>query len=446
MRTKKTGFSLNNKKIGRFNLSDKTLLLPEMGRISTRMVASALKGFGIGAKVMETCKGIELGKKYTSGKECYPCQVTTGDILYFMKNEMSKENFDIGRYLYLMPEAAGPCRFGMYNKYQRTVLDSFPELEKLKIVSLSADDSYSFDGMIGKKKVKDLRKVAFVAVVAADILERLAMRIRPYEKESGMADIFIEEASDLMGKVFETYASKKKINSIFCSLEKIVKEGKAILDPSIPPKPLIGIVGEIYMRNHSEANQNLIKVLERQGAEAVNASIAEWINFTVYKEFRDAKKRLRLSLRTFKRKNVLKQLKKIVDFQTTLFYQKYRQSQIYRRTRNILDLAQDHDIKELENIVNKRELFSFDIGTEACLSIPGVLSYARNGFNGVVNVYPFTCMPSTISSAIVKPVISRMHVPYLDVSYDSSFQPGRETAIRTFTYQAEQHFKRHGRP
>jgi hypothetical protein len=60
-------------------------------------------------------------------------------------------------------------------------------------------------------------------------------------------------------------------------------------------------------------------------------------------------------------------------------------------------------------------------------------------------VYPFTCMPSTTTSAIVKPLMSKLGVPYLDAAYDSSVQPGREAAIRTFMYQAHQHFKRRGR-
>jgi hypothetical protein len=41
--------------------------------------------------------------------------------------------------------------------------------------------------------------------------------------------------------------------------------------------------------------------------------------------------------------------------------------------------------------------------------------------------------------------MSRQGVPYLDVPCDSSVQPGREAAIRTFMYQTHQHFKRNGR-
>ena len=96
-------------------------------------------------------------------------------------------------------------------------------------------------------------------------------------------------------------------------------------------------------------------------------------------------------------------------------------------------------------ILKQDDLYSFDVGTEACLSIAGIIAYAKHGFNGVVNVYPFTCMPSTATSAVTKPIMSESRVPYLDAPYDSSIQPGREATIRTFMYQANQHMKRHGR-
>jgi predicted nucleotide-binding protein (sugar kinase/HSP70/actin superfamily) len=102
-------------------------------------------------------------------------------------------------------------------------------------------------------------------------------------------------------------------------------------------------------------------------------------------------------------------------------------------------------VGELEKVLKEEDLFSFEIGTEACLSIAGIMEYARGGYNGVVNVYPFTCMPSTATSAIVRPLMSKLRIPYLDTPYDSSSQPGREAAIRTFMYQAQQHLGQNGR-
>jgi predicted nucleotide-binding protein (sugar kinase/HSP70/actin superfamily) len=440
-------FQSLTEKVGRFNFRDKTLLIPEMNRIGCHLLAAVFRGFGIQARVMETCKGLDLGSEYTSGKECYPCQITTGDILYAMREEQKTlgEAFDADNYVYFMPEADGPCRFGMYNKYQRIVLDTFPELERLKIGALSTKDGYSLAGIIDDSRVRDLRKTAYLSVVVGDILDRLLWRTRPYEGTAGTADAFIEEAVHRMGKAFERYGPDKDFDRILKELEAVIQEGKEIVDPEIPLKPLIGMVGEIYLRTHVQANQDVIRTLERYGAEVVNASICEWANYTSYDRLRETRAKFRLCLRQFRFKPLKRLLKDMVSYSGDYYYQNFRQKQTYRRIRSVVELPEDHEIGHLEAILKEKDLFSFEVGTEACLSISGIVAYAREGYNGVVNVYPFTCMPSTITSAIVKPIMGELGVPYLDTPYDSSVQPGREAAIRTFMYQAEQHFKRHGR-
>ncbi len=440
-------FQSLSENVGQLNLRGKTFLIPEMNRIGCHLIAGSFRGFGINALVMETYKGLDLGMEYTSGKECYPCQVTLGDILYYMKKEEERlgDAFNPDDYIYFMPESSGPCRFGMYNKFQRIVLDSFPGLKDLKIGSLSTGDGYSLEGIIDKAQVGDLRKSAYFAVVVADILDRLLWRVRPYERDEGITDDFIERAMQEMAASFEAYGVKKDFDRILDKMEEIIVEGQMIIDPSIPPKPLIGIVGEIYLRTQVHSNQHLIRVLEQHGAEVVNASIGEWMNFISYYKLREARTGFRLNLKQFRLGPMWRHLKDMARFAGELGYQEYRQKQVYRRALSLIDLAEDHKIKDLEDTLKEDDLLSFDVGTEACLSISGILEYARHGYNGVLNVYPFTCMPSTVTSAVVRPVMSRLKVPYLDTPYDSSFQPGREAAIRTFMYQAHQHMRHHGR-
>jgi predicted nucleotide-binding protein (sugar kinase/HSP70/actin superfamily) len=155
-------FASLTKSIGKFQLHSKTVLIPQMNRIAAHLMAATFKSFGIHARVLETFKGLDLGKKHTSGKECFPCQITMGDILFFLKQEQEKLGpaFDPQNYLYFLPEADGPCRFGMYNKYQRMVLDSFPGLEKVKIVSITATDGYSLEGLIEQNRMLDFRKAS----------------------------------------------------------------------------------------------------------------------------------------------------------------------------------------------------------------------------------------------------------------------------------------------
>jgi len=448
MESKKVvSFKSLNKTVGKFSLKERTFLIPQMNRIGGHLLAATFRGFGIQAKVMDTYKGLDLGKEYTSGKECYPCQITTGDILYFMKKEKERlgEAFDPDDYIYFMPESSGPCRFGMYNKYQRIILDSLPDLNRLKIGSLTTDDGYSLSGLIDSKRVSDLRRSSYFSVVVADILDRLLWRIRPYEREPGSTDAFIEHSMHRMEDAFEKHGPGKKFDQILDEMEIIIKEGKDLVDPAIPKKPLIGMVGEIYVRSHVHANQDIIRLLERYGGEVVNASIAEWMNYTSYDRLRDAKIAFRLSMKQLRFGLMKEHLKKIFGYGSELYYQEFRQKKVYDRLAAQIGIVRDHKVGHLEEVLRENDLFSFDAGTEACLSIPGIVEYAREGFNGVVNVYPFTCMPSTITSSIIKPMMEQLDIPYLDTPYDASIQPGREAAIRTFMYQAHQHFNQHGR-
>ena len=434
--------------VGRFNIQGKTCLIPEMNRIGCHLMAGAFRGFGINAEVMDTYKGLDLGKEFTSGKECFPCVVTLGDILQFMKKEKERlgNRFNPENYVYFMPESDGPCRFGMYNKYHRMVLDSLPGLGKVKITSLNTDDGYALDGLMPKEKLQDFYKAGYLSVIIGDVLDRLLWRIRPYEKNTGMADAFINEAMERMSESFAHYSGEKNFSGILNDLAHFVEQGTEIIDPQIPRKPLIAVVGEIYVRSHLKSNQDTIRTLEGYGAEAINASIGEWVNYTTYDQVRIAKIGLRLNLRRFRLKAVQESLLKYLKHNLKLFYQYFVQRKVYRLVNTYIDIMEDHKIGHLEKVLKTDNTFSFEVGTEACLSISSALEHAHQGYNGIVNIFPFTCMPSNLTSSIAKPLLAKLNVPYIDVSYDGSYQPGREAALRTFMYQAYQHFNTHGRP
>jgi predicted nucleotide-binding protein (sugar kinase/HSP70/actin superfamily) len=440
-------FRVMAERVGRFDVQGKRFLIPEMNPVNSHLLAGVFQSYGVKSEVMKTYEGLDLGRKYTSGKECFPCVVTLGDILYFMEKEKERlgDKFNPENYMYFMPEANGPCRFGMYNKYHRIILDSMPGLEKVKITSLSSDDAYDLEGLIPREKMRDFRKAGYLSIMVGDILDRLLWRIRPYERSAGMTDAFILEARKQLTESFAKHSSKKDLAPILVDLEEIVKEAKELIDPGIPRKPLIGVVGEIYVRTHVKSNQDTIRVLERYGAEAVNASIGEWINYTTYEQVRLARIAFRLHLKSFRLKELKRDLVKYLKYNLTLFYQYMQQRKVYKMVQKYLDIIEDHKIGHLEKVLKKNNVFSFEVGTEACLSISSSLEHARHGYNGIVNIFPFTCMPSNLTASITKPLMAKLNVPYIDVSCDGSYQPGREAALRTFMYQASQHFKTHGR-
>ena len=252
-------------------------------------------------------------------------------------------------------------------------------------------------------------------------------------------DRLYEEGLEVLSDVIERHGHRKDFAKIRGTLRELVREAKGLIDPHIPRKPKIGIVGEIYLRCHTKANQEIIRLIEKYGGEVVNASMAEWINYITYDTGYKVGKKWKMALRLGRYREFYKHFKGWLKHVIEYYYQLWRQGQVYRAARSEIDIAPDHAIDPLEDKLGPRKLFCLDVGTEAALSIAGALAYAEHGFNGVVNVFPFTCMPSTATSAVLKPLLRKLRVPYIDSAYDGTYQPNRDAIVRTFMYQAYQH-------
>jgi predicted nucleotide-binding protein (sugar kinase/HSP70/actin superfamily) len=429
--------------VKQFDISGKTLLLPDMAPFAARLLAASFRAIGVPAVVMETYKGLSLGKEFTSGKECFPCQVTLGDILYHLDKEKRRlgSAFSPDNYVYFLPEADGPCRFGMYNKMQRLILDRFDAFKEVPIVYISTRNAYATETIMPPERSPIFRRLSFVVMIIADVLDRIVWRVRPYEMRPGMTDEFMQEAIVTLSSEIESVGADLNFTRLYRLLEEITKTARSFIDPSQPRRPRIGMIGEIYLRHHPDSNQDLIRLLEQFGGEVVDASCGEWINFVAYER---ARKLRRQWITEWREGNfgILRQIaRKLMAHEIEKLYQRWRQGQVYRTAWQHLDIQPDHSIGAVERRLDRKRLFSFDIGTEAALSIGGALEYAAHGFDGIVNVFPFTCMPSTICSAILKPLLHQMKIPYIDTAYDGSAQPNREAALHTFMYQAKQHLE-----
>ena len=102
--------------------------------------------------------------------------------------------FSPDNYVYFLPEADGPCRFGMYNKMQRLVLDRFEEFRDMPITYLSTRNGYSDSRNHARGGIFDIQKIGYVTIIVSDILDRMVWRVRPYELRPGLTDSFMEKA------------------------------------------------------------------------------------------------------------------------------------------------------------------------------------------------------------------------------------------------------------
>jgi len=219
--SEKQHFGRFHDKVKKFDVTGKTLLIPDMTPFASRLLAACFRSVGVNAKIMETYKGLALGKEFTSGKECFPCQVTLGDILYYLRGEKERlgASFSPDNYVYFLPEADGPCRFGMYNKMQRLVLDRFEEFRDVPITYVSTRDSYSAAEIMPPEAASVFRKLSYVTIIVADVFDRIVWRVRPYEICPGMTDSFIGKALAAPIEEVEENGTSLEFNRLFDIVE-----------------------------------------------------------------------------------------------------------------------------------------------------------------------------------------------------------------------------------
>ena len=435
-----SSFASARERVGDVDLAGRTLLVPSMHPVGAAFLAACFRAIGVPALVMETGTGLDLGREQTSGKECFPCQLTLGDVLRHLHAERARLGaaFDARAYAYFLPEATGPCRFGMYNKFQRLVLDRFAEFREMPIASITTADSYAAAGLVPARDAAAFRLMAYMTVIVADVLDRILWRARPYEREPGAVEALHAEAVAAMVRAIEVGGLRREFGAFRDIVGDTARKTRACIDPALPRRPRVGIVGEIYLRSHPGSNQDLVRELELHGAEVVNASLAEWVTFITFCRVRERRREAGGHLRGRRLGAAGRALKSWAGKAVEYRYLNARRRWVYAAARRHLDIAGDHAVHEVERRLDGDRLFSFDVGTESVLSIGGALEYVAHGCDGIVNVYPFTCMPGTVATSVLAPLLGGMGVPYLEVPCDGTRRPNRETQIRTFAWQARQ--------
>lgn len=384
-----------------------TVYIPQM--CSHAFVLEAVfKSQGMEARVMDAPdeESIRWGRKWTTGKECYPALLTTGDML----REINRNGFNPDRAAFFMPSANGPCRFGQYGMLHRHVLDDLG-FHKIPIISLNQDVGYHSDT---KGLSAASTRLIWQGLAALDAIDRLLYQTRPYEKNAGETDaVYQESLSDLSRALLNRKNVHQAVRSAAARFRKI---------PTYPKgtRPLIGIVGEIYIRSSAAGNENLIRALESLGAEVAMPPITEWLDYVTL---------IRKSRNVFFGSywNAFK------DFLTEQY--------MHNTERKMSRMAGLHSLPFPDELLRLAAPYLHkSFSGEAILSIGKTIEYIRDcGASGVINVMPFTCMPGTIVTGLFK----RIHddfdgFPCISLSYAGQQTLNLRTRLEAFMYQARQ--------
>ncbi|NQT20574.1 MAG: CoA activase, partial [Planctomycetes bacterium] len=390
---------------------ERTVYIPYMDDHGI-VLAASMRQAGLKAEAlpMADAASLELGRKHTTGKECYPCIITTGDIL----KKATSEGFEPARSAFFMPSALGPCRFGQYNKFHRMVLDDCG-LGDVEIFVLDQTKDY---GKHLASLGSGFRRRTWQAMVVVDLMQKLVRQVRPYEVTAGETDgvyqLYLNELATCVERREETLDVALGARNALTAIET---------DRSTI-KPRIGMIGEIFVRSNAFSNNFVTRRIEKLGGEACLPPFEEWLDYIDWERKRD------YASDGNYRRLLGEHIKAFV------------QERDLRRTTSVFEGAIGDFLYEepTREILEKAEPYLHEaVRGEAVLSMGRAEEYVEKGYHGIMNLVPFNCLPGNIVNALLKKFSdNHPHIPVLKMAYDGLQQASEDTRLEAFMYQARQ--------
>jgi predicted nucleotide-binding protein (sugar kinase/HSP70/actin superfamily) len=313
-----------------------------------------------------TQRTIDLGVKYSPEFACFPLKVIMGTYI---------EAIEKGAEIILTSGGDGPCRAGYYAELHKRILanlgynvdfiifDSvfrnFSDFME-KAKLLKANNSIS-------KLVKVLRTIYRLAH-AIDSVEKKMQIIRAYEANEGTCDKIWNDVI----KLFDTVEATKDVENVkkaaFEMFDKV-----QLVERRDFEKLKVGIVGEIYVVMENSVNMEVEKILGKLGVETERSQyLSEWIDHNMFPR--------------------------------------------------ILEKALRKD--KIIKIEDKGEQFiKINIGGHAKETVGFIKDFKDRGFDGVIHLMPFGCLPELVTQSIVPSMTKELDIPVLTIPIDE--QTGR---------------------
>jgi predicted CoA-substrate-specific enzyme activase len=370
--------------------------------------AGALRGVGISVRILPPPddETLALGEEFSSGKECHAFSFMAGDLAKFARS----------------PRQGGEVFFFLGSRYTCLLTQFDPVLNYL-LQDLGITDLRVFTPpMEPLSKLLGIRGLTLLwrGLVTTDLLIKAACERRPYEIHKGMTDLIhhqnlkdVENGLDngSFGPAMERCAARLK---------------------SIPirkrQRPIVGIAGDLYTRQHPVANHNLYLKLEAMGCEVwPSPFLIDDVDFSLKRGFAASVAKLRVH--------------EAAATGLLILRKEVERWKVRKNLREALPRLGEPSSKEILEFVSPY------IGREnnqtLLLNIAKMVDFARRGADGVVNAICLNCMLGTVAEALAAQ-IRRDHnnIPLPTLIYGTTELSSERSKLEAFVYQVHQFAKK----
>ncbi len=227
-----------------------TILCPQMSPLHFQFVETAMNSEGYNFVVLPSVDkdAVEQGLKYVNNDACYPSILVTGQ----MMNALNSGKYDLNKVALMISQTGGGCRATNYIAFIRKALKD-AGMEHIPVISANLSGLESNPGF------------------------KITYRVRPYEAIPGSAN-----------ELYESWVAKCQENVKNGNMKEFKKNVYQIVKDfdELPlldiKKPRVGLVGEILVKFHPTANNQIVDIIEAEGGEAVMPDLIDFFQYCFY--------------------------------------------------------------------------------------------------------------------------------------------------------------------
>lgn len=308
-------------------------------------------------------KTLQLGAKHSPEFACLPLKLNLGNLI---------EALDTGADTIVMAGGHGPCRFGYYGIVEERVLRDLGYDFKFMMLEPFNDGVRKFYQLfktlspdLTVPKLWKILKVSFAKGRAFDRLYHRALQVRPYEINQGDTTKALHRGEQIVAAAHTREEIEEAAHESMAILEAVEQDrDREVIK--------VGIVGEFYLLLEPFSNFDLEEMLGHMGIYLERSVwVTDWI--------------------APNRKNIIYGYpKKLVGEKAAPY-------------------------------------LGHNVGGEGRETIGSIVLFDERGFDGVIQLLPFGCMPENIATSIIPKVQERHDIPVLTLAFDE--QTGRAGMI-----------------
>ena len=377
---------------------DYTILSPSMAPIHFKILKPILQRQGFKIEIMENDgpEVLQLALKYLHNDMCYPSMLTTGQMLATIMSG----KYDPDKVAMVITQSGGGCRDSNYINLMRK---AFEKAGYPNVPFISAN-IWGLELNSGINLTPKSLLMALAGLIYGDMIMIVSNQVRPYEVNKGETDAMIDKWTTQLGQGF--YKGKGFSWKAIRRNLKAIADDFASIKIEKTPKVKVAVIGELFLKYSAPGNNHLEEFLAGQDCEVYVPSI---LGFGIYKT-NGALEDLRLYGGNKAKKAILEIAMKYMFKMEDILISAIEENPNFVAPERVNDLK-----KRAEGVIG----IGNSMG-EGWYLAAEMLEFADNGYENIVIVQPFGCLPCHVAAKGMMNKVRRVdpRLNIVDIEYD----------------------------